>query len=304
MVDGIKGGLGGAGAAARLQQAGASAPPGEMTIPSIWVGQHGAVAVDHADKPLIPGVTDQLEKLVVRSLNPHGGKGTAEYAIDDAGVLHPSARNPITEGPMRLEVVAKDGTRYAAEFDVSPKAMKKSTQGYFELKNLKLAPLVEEKPAAPLPDKVEPTPFLLSQWGQIAMPESAGRTPFLPKNDGAFVALHVEQGGAAKTYAIDDQGRLDSGRGPSLGDRPAKLVLEHASGARFEAHVDVSSKKTKGVGSAGYHLMKGVVFQPAAARAHDDALGDAAIAFAKAGGAKNQAPTLEQSPLGVRFFSR
>jgi hypothetical protein len=275
-------------------------PPVWATIPSILLSQHGQAmtSAGNAGKPLAPGFPFPLEKLVVTSLNPQGGHGAREYAIDERGALSTPTGNPLTEGPFRLELVAKNGARYRVDVDFSDAKTGNRNSGYEELKNLKLT--MSAGPRRPsLPSSVETAPFLLSRWGQLAMPESAGRKPLVDPAAG-FTSLRVEQGGKAKTYAIDDQGRIDSGRGPTMDDAPAKLVLIHQSGARFEARVDVSSKKTKGVGESGYHELR-----PTFVRVDEGApLGDVAADFAQTGGAKKEAPTLEASPLGVRFFSR
>lgn len=307
MVDGIRSGgiqqTRGVGAGASL--------PGALTIPSVLVSQSGAVARKDGDqgKPLIPGFSGELDKLVLTSLHPHGSKGVREFPIDAQGRLVPQLGQPLTQGPFRLEIVAKDGTRFEATFDTSPKKTGVSHQGYDELKNLRLQRVEVAPPPPALPDEVVVPAFLLSQSGQPAMREQDLRKPLVPGFEGQLTALVVEQerNGLKSTRRFDirDDGTMNPfGNGSPLGHGPFTVALEHASGARFTAAVDVSPKKT-GVSHQGYETITGLRLaretKPASSDAH---LADVAADFAKTGGATKAAPTLATSPLGVFFQNR
>lgn len=292
--------------AARIQQQQDAPLPDVLTVPSLLLSQAGRATRKEGDsnKPLVPGFPGQLSELVVRQ-SRGGVESELRFPIDDKGRLDPFGKgSPLGHGPFELVLVAKDGTRFSAAVDISPKKTGVSHQGYDELKDLRL---VREQPPAPPPRSFVVVPsFLLSQAGQPARKEGESNKPLVPGMEGHFDEMIVSQTRNGLTserrFAIDDKGRVDGfGKGGPLGHGPFTITLVAKDGERYAAPVDVSPRKT-GVTHQGYDEVKDLRLQRvvAEAAAPDAPMTGVAAAFAKTGGAKHAEPTLlGTSPLAT-----
>lgn len=286
--------------------------PDAITPKPFLLSQSGKAmpAGDWPAKPFLPPeLAGQIEKLEVVAMDPAGVHRKNEFSIDDKGTLESTAyANPLGHNPYQLTLVAKDGTRYTADVDISPSKLKVSHSGYETLSGLRF-----EKEVPPPPAEIELGSFLLSQSGNV-VPEGSWpqHTPIVPPGmEGFFEKMEVmalDPGGvhAKNEFHLDDKGSVEStAYSRPLGHNPYQVTLLGKDGSRYSGTVDISPKKIK-VSHSGYETISGLKLtrERAPVAADDEALQGVAGDFARTGGANKEAPSFSGSPLGLYWANK
>ncbi|MBN2358947.1 MAG: hypothetical protein JXR83_05805 [Deltaproteobacteria bacterium] len=290
-----------------------SRPPDAFQAQPFLLSQSGAVQ-PVGDwpryQPLLPpglaGWFDKMEVVALDQGNVHAGN---EFKLDDKGVVQARADlRPLGHNPYQITLIGKDGSRYSARVDISPRQTGISHQGYDTISGLRFE---RERPAPP--KEIELAPFLLSQSG-TALPagEWPRYQPLLPPGlEGQFekmevMALDPGQVHASNVFALDDKGVLQARAGTRpLGHNPYQITLVGRDGSRYSAQVDISPRKT-GVSHAGYDTITGLklALEQETPQPGDQGMAGLARDFAQSHGTSQKRPSLARSPAGIFFQSR
>lgn len=262
-------------------------------------------------KPLVP--PGQFTSVEITGLDPGGVHSKRTFSLNEQGVLNPFGKGSMlgSSYPYELAFVAKDGARYTAVVDISPKKIGWAGQGYQTIGDLKLervdppAP-AETKPAAPA--ELTMPSILLSQSGQLATAEGQSSKPVfpgMPKELGAdfissITVIGLDPGGIhpKRTFTLNDKGLLNAfGSGGPVGSSyPYELRLTAKDGTEYSATVDISPKKI-GVSHQGYESIKDLKFRRVDSRSIEAPLDEAARGYVAAGGNQRAKPArVEGSP--------
>jgi hypothetical protein len=242
--------------------------PEKVKIPELLLSQSGSALMDDpmSRKPLVPGApAGYFTKLEIMGLDQSQVHNVRTYTFDADGRIEGLGQGPhLGVYPYEITLVGKDGARYSAKIDVSSKHSGVRHSGYAEIGGLELTR--SEPPPPPMPAEVTVPSILLSQFGQALMKDPMSRAPLIPGAPPGFfqkleiTALDESQVHFTHTYKLDGEGRLSGmGEGPWLGDLPYMLTLVGKDGERYQAYVDISSKKT-GVRHSGYEDLSNLRF--------------------------------------------
>lgn len=280
----LRGGVSGSASVDALSGDRSAAPPGTIVLPAILLSQSGQLAMREGDtgKPLFPGAdamfgAGYFTGVEITGLDPGGVHPKRTFKLDDQGRLNPfGTGGPIGSSyPYELALVGRDGARYRAVVDISPKKLGWSGQGYQPLNKVALERV--EPPAPPVvkpqaPNELTMPEIMLSQSGQLATAEGKSGTPIfpgLPKELGAdfissITVVGLDPGGVhpKRTFSLDAQGRLNPfGTGGPIGSSyPYEIRLTAKDGTEYSAKVDISPSKV-GSSHMGYETLKGLKFQ-------------------------------------------